>query len=112
VGANAFHVCYGLRWDIVTAGENEVSLLERREDPRQVAARQHRLDSWWGMTTDEERYFLIIGRLVGHFGWEGEHDARLDGTEVPRLMEETRQRLRAAGFTHEPAWHFQFEPDR
>jgi hypothetical protein len=28
-----------------------------------------------------------------------------------RLMEETKQKLRAAGFEDEPAWHYQFEPD-
>jgi hypothetical protein len=111
MGADAFHVCYGLRWEVDGPNEDEVTLLEKRQDTRQVAARKHRLDSWWGITTDQRRYFVLVGKLVGSFGWENEHAARLADSELARLVEETRRKLREAGFEEEPAWHYQFEPD-
>lgn len=112
MGADAFHVCYGLRWEVDTNDEPVTSTLERRTDPRQIAARRQGLDSWWGSTTDERIVFLLIGKLLGHYGWEGTHSAQLDSTGVVSLMEETRLKLLAAGFTDEPAWLFQFEPNR
>jgi hypothetical protein len=111
MGANAFHVCYGLRWDVAAANEGEVTLLEKRQDPRQIVAKKHQLDSWWGVTTDQGSYFILVGKLIGSFGWEGEHALRLEDAELARVVEETGQKLRAAGFEDEPAWQFQFEPD-
>ena len=112
MGADAFHVCYGLRWDVDAHNESEITLLERRQDPRGVAAARNGLECWWGITTYESRCFLLIGKLIGNYGWEGEHNTRLGEPEIVRLMEETRLKLSEAGFTDEPAWHFQFEPDR
>lgn len=112
MGADAFHVCYGLRWEINADAEEELSRLEAKGDTRQVGARTLGLGSWWGVTAEEDAYFLLVGMLVGHFGWQHQHDGRLEGTAIPRLMEETREKLRAAGLEGEPAWHFQFEPDR
>lgn len=112
MGADAFHVYYGLRWEVDADSEGELSLLELVDDPRQIAAREHGLDHWWGTSADEHVYFILVGRLVGHFGWQHDHDGQLDGAAISELMEETRERLRAAGFYNEPAWHFQFEPDR
>ena len=111
MGADAFHVCYGLRWEVDAANEEEVTRLERRQDLRQVAARSHSLDSWWGVTTDQGRYFLLVGKLIGSFGWENEHTGRIEDTELMRLAEETKKKLRTAGFDAEPACHYQFEPD-
>jgi hypothetical protein len=112
MGADAFHVYYGLRWEIDANAEDELSLLESKGDLRQEAARRHGLDSWWGRTANEYVYFLLVGKLIGHFGWQHEHDRRLEDLAIARLMEEAREKLRAAGLGGEPAWHFQFEPDR
>jgi hypothetical protein len=112
MGANAFHVCYGIRWEVDGTDCEEAERLERREDPRILAARNYSLDHWWGSTAEEGRYFLLIGNMVGNFGWEGEHAASLGDAEAQRLMDETRKKPRAAGFGEEPAWYFQFEPDR
>jgi len=111
MGADVFHVCYGLRWEVDAANEEEVSLLEERQDPRQIAAKNNKLDTWWGVTTDQGRYFLTVGKLVGNFGCEGNHTARLEDGEMARLMAEARQRLHAAGLEGEPAWHCQYIPD-
>jgi hypothetical protein len=111
MGAEAFHVCYGLRWDVDAAQEDEVTLLEKRQDPRQLAAKRHKLDSWWGATTDQRKYFFLVGKLIGNFGWEGEHSARLTEELMAAVVEETKTKLHAAGFIDEPSWHYQFEPD-
>jgi len=111
MGADAFHVAYGLRWEIDASSESEITLLERRQDPRQLAAKLHELDCWLGVTTDQERYFLLVGKLVGNFGWEGKHTATLGDAEQARLISETRAKLLAGGFESEPGWHYQFEPD-
>jgi hypothetical protein len=111
MGADSFHVCYGLRWEVNAGDEQEVTLLETRQHPRQLAARKHLLDSWWGVTTDQQRYFVLVGKLVGTFGWENKHASKLDDAAITRLVEETKEKLRAAGLTGTPAWHYQFEPD-
>jgi hypothetical protein len=112
MSADAFLVCFGLRWEVDADNDQEIDLLEKRKDPRQLAARTHQLNSWWGNTVDETRFFLLVGRIVGSFGLEGKNSLTIGGSEMPTIMDETRQRLRAAGFEEEPAWHFQFEPDR
>ena len=111
MGADAFHVCYGLRWEVDADNEQEVTLLEKRQDARLLAARKHKLDSWYGVTTNQRRYFVLVGTMIGNFGWEHEDAARLEDTDLARLMEETKQKLQAAGFEESAAWHYQFEPD-
>lgn len=111
MSADAFHVCYGLRWEM-DAHSPEVVLLEARRDPRQLAARQHKLGMWWGMTATAGRFVLLIGYMAGHFGWEGDHAGGLTRADISRIMAETEDRLRLAGFQDEPAWYFQFEPDQ
>ena len=36
---------------------------------------------------------------------------RLEDADLARFVEETKQKLQAAGFDELPAWHYQFEPD-
>jgi hypothetical protein len=112
VGADAFHVCYGVRREVDAADAATVEALELRRHPWQVAAKQHRLQSWWGVTTDERRFFVLVGRMIGHYGWEGEAAGQLADAEAAAVVAETAERLRAAGIEGVPAWHFQFEPDR
>lgn len=112
MGADAFHICYGLRWEVDADNEEELSRLEARADPRQVAARTHGLGSWWGISSDEHIYFLMVGELVGHFGWQHRPVGRLEGTAIARIMDDTAEKLRKAGLDGAPAWHFQFEPKR
>jgi hypothetical protein len=111
MSADSFLVCYGVRWEIDASNDVEVPLLEQRQDPRQLAAKKHKLDSWWGVTTDQNRYFLVVGKLVGKLGWEGEHSLQVSDAESLRIVAETNQRLSEAGLEGEPAWHYQFEPD-
>ena len=112
MGADAFYVCYGLRWEIVADTDEMAELLEARRDPRQIAAHRYHIKSWWCQTVDDGRSVLLIGEMVARFGWENDHDRRMEGPALLRTMEETQEKLRIAGFVDQPAWHFQFEPDR
>ena len=38
MGADAFHVCFGVRCEIDVSSEDEVALLEKRRDPRTTHA--------------------------------------------------------------------------
>ncbi|MDB5342241.1 MAG: hypothetical protein JWP89_618 [Schlesneria sp.] len=112
MGANSFVVCYGLRWEIDSGNQEEqVTQLEEHRDARQLAARQHKLDCWWGVIADEERYFLLIGKLIGRFGWEGKYALQLADSEATGIVEETRRLLVDARFEETPAWYYQFEPE-
>lgn len=112
MGADAFHVCYGIRREFDAADAVTAEALELRRHPWQVAAKQHRLGCWWGVTIDERRFFVLVGQIVGHFGWEDEAAGQLSDAEAAAVAAETAERLRAAGIVGQPAWHFQFEPDR
>ena len=110
--ADAFHVCYGVRLEIDAADGAAVEALELRRHPWQVAAGQHGLQTWWGTTTDERRCFVLVGRGVGHYGWQAEGAGRLTDAEAAAVAAGMAERLRAAGIEGVPAWHFQFEPAR
>jgi len=112
MSADSFHVCYGLRCEVEASNTGTVELLELRRHPWQLAARLNGLQSWWGPTTDENRFFVLIGRMIGHYGWEGETASELSEAEATAIMAETSERLRATEIEGQPAWHFQFEPDR
>lgn len=112
MGAEVFHVCYGIRQELDADDELTLQALQSRRHPWQIAARQQRLDCWWGITTDEYKYFLLVGHFIGHFGWEGEAVVQLSVAEATAVVIETAERLRASGIEGQPAWHFQFEPDR
>jgi len=107
MGASNFHVYYGLRFDL--AG-SDLTPFERQESPQQVAAREHGLDCWWGVTNDES-HFLLLGSSIGNFGWEYLPNNSTDDAKLTQLMSDTKSKLAAAGYSDSPALHCQFEPD-
>jgi hypothetical protein len=109
MGADGFLAYYGLRWDVTDP--DEISQLEKRSDPRIVAARDNGLKHWWGVTEDQERHFLLIGTELSNLGWEGDPMRTISDSEFSNLAKLTREKLRMAGFEESPALHFQFEPD-
>jgi hypothetical protein len=110
MSADSFYVGYGVRWEVDASDTEAIRRLEERRDSRQLAAKQHKLRCWWGATSDETRYFVLIGRLVGQYGWEDEAAGKIAKTDAIAVMKETESRLRAAGFEQPAAWHFQFIP--
>src|SRR4051812_12860885 len=102
MSADSFHVCFGIRWEVGDVDEATIENLERRADVRQLAARQHKLDCWWGQTSDEEVYYVLVGKIVAHMGREGAGELCINEAEFLRIAEATRERLRSAGFEEEP----------
>ncbi len=109
MGADGFLAYFGCRWDVTD--QNEISLLEARDDPRMKAAQRVGLKHWWGVTPEEGRYFLLIGAEIGNLGWEGQENLSLSESDLTNLISETKSKLAVAGFSEEPAIHLQFEPD-
>ena len=107
MSASNFHVYYGLRFDL---SDQDLSPYERRESPQQIAAREHGLDCWWGVS-NEESYFLLLGTSIGNFGWEYLANNSTDDAKLADIMAQTKAKLAAAGYTDPPALHCQFEPD-
>jgi|HubBroStandDraft_1064217.scaffolds.fasta_scaffold349794_1 hypothetical protein len=112
MGADSFHVYYGLRWCISREDERLMEALELGTEARLVAAAQHSLDHWWGETEDEEVYFLLIGARVSQLGWEYGESSSATLDSLREIDARVSGKLRQAGFQEKPALHFQFLPDR
>lgn len=109
MGADCFIVYYGLRWEI--SDEAEIESLELKTDDRLKSAKKYRLNSCWGVTTDQEKFFLLVGTELGRLGWEGESNRSIKDIEIQAIINETTIKLKNAGFIENPAFHLQFEPD-
>jgi hypothetical protein len=111
MSAEGFVVYYGLRWDVWQDDKATVQALERREDQRIQSAHQHGLESYWGRTEEEERCFLFVGKELGCFGREGQNSVHIEDEALVGILDETRRKLKEAGFLGLPGLHCQFEPD-
>lgn len=111
MGADAFFVTFGVRFEVDAQDEANIELLELHQHPTQIKAKDYKLQTWWGKTTDESKYFLLVGRIIGQFGRENSCDSSISVADSTRIAKETSLALRAAGFEGPAAWHFQFEPD-
>jgi hypothetical protein len=112
MGADRFHVFYGVRQLFDGSDSTTRDLLENRRHPWQIAARQFKLEFWWGQTVNESEYFILFGKQVGNYGFEAEREGKLSDSQSITMMAQTRERLRLAGIKDQPAWYFQYEPDR
>lgn len=102
-----FSAYFGIR--IVMEPAADVTALELRTDPRMVAARNAKLQYWWGRVTDGGYYFLLIGAELGRLGETQGTSASISLASMMQLITETSARLKQAGFFDEPAVHLQLE---
>lgn len=80
-------------------------------DPRVLAAKAHGLDVWGVQPrataedpdVDETNLAVLIGRRLALIGDGGDDAARVPAAELLKVMAETRELLRRAGLTEEPA---------
>lgn len=107
MGADAFVAYFGLKYTLPP--DADVTELEEMSDARVVTARRAGLDTCWGRLTDGEYYYLLIGAELGVFGVEGIQDLSLSHDDVSRTAEKTAAKLKAAGFSDAPAFHFQLD---
>ena len=107
MGADSFVVYYGIR--LIVQNEAETSALERRTDPRQRAARDAGLKSYFGRLTDGEPHHLLIGTEIGVFGIENQTCIEMPMDRLLQAVEVTDRKLKEAGFLQKPALVFQLE---
>ena len=107
MGADSFVVYFGIRQTVQS--DEELDLLERRADPRQIAARKRGLRTHLGQSTNGEPHFLLIGAEIGVFGVEGKLDSAISEEAMRNSVEHWKRSLKEAGFDDAPAFIFQVE---
>jgi hypothetical protein len=105
MGADAFVVFYGTRYEVGDA--DEADALDHHNDPRLAAAKRGKLDTYGGRLTDGEPHFLFIGRLLGVFGVEGETLKSYSADELAKIADQTRDAMAALGLPGQPQFWFQ-----
>ena len=85
MGADAVIQFYGIRLRVPRDDKDAIAGLEARTDPRLVAARDVRLDSWWGRLTDGADFHLLIGKRLGVFGSENDAEKQMTLQELSTL---------------------------
>jgi hypothetical protein len=105
MGADAFIVYFGIRYTVES--EDELDRLERRDDPRLVAARKARLKTYFGRATEGEDHCLLVGSELGQFGVEAKMEAELTEEELQRVAAETAEKLVQAGLEGRPKRYLQ-----
>jgi hypothetical protein len=101
MGADAWIAFYGLKFD-VPCDEESLAAVEEDRDPRCRAARAARLATYMGRLTDGAPHFLFIGTDLGTFGIEGASEKSFTDEALLRIANETKAKLRDAGFEGEP----------
>ena len=105
MGADSFVVYFGVRYTVES--EDELARLERRDDPRLVAARKAGLQTYFGRPTEGVDHFLLVGSELGNFGVQGMMDGELTEGELRRVAAETTEKLVHAGLEGSPKLYLQ-----
>lgn len=126
MGAEAFVVYYGVRF--VVEDQVEIASLEyslSRSNNGDVPIDSLDADRWhpkvrtavradlqwtWGIT-QEETYYLLIGKELGWLGWEHTGEIAIPTQELEAAMAETKRRLHLAEFNEPVSLHAHHEPD-
>ena len=106
MGADAFHVFYGIRIKVPADAEDALDAVETGTDPRCRAARQAGLRAITTRITDGADYSLLIGLPFATFGVEGEHERRASLDDLSALAARVQAKLVQAGFSEEAGFHF------
>ena len=107
--ADACIAFYGLRFEV---RPDETEALEKRSDPRMLAARKVGLQHYWGnFDAPGERYLLFVGTHLATLGPEDGFEVTQTSHELQNTMEATKAKLQVAGFTGDPSLYLQWEPD-
>ncbi len=109
MSASCCVVFYGLRFNVAA---EEIESLELRRDQRMMAARDARLDTYWGNFGGlDERYVLLIGSRIGILGPENQLEIQARDDEWQAMVSGVRQKLRSNRFEGEPQLHILWEED-
>lgn len=109
MSSDTFIVYFGLRFEV---GADEIEGIELRSDKRIMAARRVGLKCYWGnFGALEERYLLFIGAEIAILGAENSEEVIMSFSDAQRSFDDTKERLKEAGFSEVPKLHFRWRPD-
>lgn len=109
MGADAFVVFYGVRETVPADDHSQLDQLESGSHPVLRSANAANLQTWWGRLTEGSDYHILIGRKVGVFGVENDHDSSLEIGAIKEVAEQVASRIKASGISGSPSLHFQLE---
>ena len=102
-------VYYGLRFEI---DEAEIESYEERTHQIIKNARKYHLKYYWGNFAEpDEKYYAFLGTEVGIFGIENSLENSITNEEINKMMNETEEKLRRAGYSEMPKLFIQWMMD-
>ncbi len=109
MSAESTLVFFGIRFDVLP---DEIEMLETNNHPHIRKAREFGLNYYGGNFAEPgEKYFLFIGTKLGVVGAENTAEVRVAPDDLGTIVNETKAKLRRAGFETEPAFFVQWMPD-
>jgi len=108
MSSDNFIAYFGLCFEV---NPDEIQGVELRSDYRIVAARKIGLKYYWGAFGDQSRELLFIGHQIGIFGGENASYISLSLNDSVILFENTKMKLKEAGFSKDPELHLAWQPD-
>ena len=109
MSASACVAYVGIRYEIA---EQEIELLESRNDPRQRAAKQAGLSSYWGnFGGSDERYLLFVGEEIAVLGVENLPRISVTSRQLADISESTEVALAKVHLSGDFALHLEWLKD-
>ena len=108
MGADAFVVFYGVR-QTVPDDDATLEALEEGDHPLLSLPLGCGLVSWWGRLTDGSDYHILLGKRIGVFGVEGQHESSLSVADIQAIATEVDALLAEHSIRGKPSLHFQLE---
>lgn len=109
MGADHFIGFYGIKIALDPDDEDVHEACGLGSDARCVRARAAGLQTLMGRMTDGEDYFLFIGQPLASIGVEGDPHVSHAMPHLIALAADVDARLTKAGFSAQPALHFQLQ---
>lgn len=109
MSTSACIVYVGIRYEV---SADETPALERRTDPRQRAAKQVGLTSYWGnFGGSEDRYLLLVGTEIAVLGPEDRSWSSVTVERLKDIVSGTEEALDEAGLEGSPGLHVEWLED-
>lgn len=108
MGADTFIVFYGVR-ETVPCDEASIDALDEGDHPLLSLPRTSGLDCWTGRLTDGSDYHILLGKRIGDFGHQGQHEASISADGLQAMVAKVDALLSEHEVKGTRAFHFQFE---
>jgi len=109
MGADGFVAFVGVKIPVDPDDEETLDAWGEGSHPDAAAAAAAGLDVWTGRFTNGEDHYAMVGRLIGHFGLEGESYRSVPADGIGRIAAEIAPVLARLDHRDPPVLHLQFE---